>query len=613
VTRKVRRTRTVSKHRDLATVVTTFVGFRWPGHDDWSRSLDRSSFTPVWSDPPICVSVRGAVRSYAEGGNRLIIAGHCLGTDPQVKAVLRTADPVVIGRLPGSYSFVLVTAESELVLAADAAGQFPVYFTYRAGQIVFGSRAGLVAGLVGSAVDTVALAADIIFLPGAGTAFCGVDQIDGGMALKVDKNRSEYVHLMTLDPDEQTNIDDAAAQLRTRLVDAVEARVAVGQLSADFSGGLDSTSLAYLAADRVDRLTVLTSRSSIVPVPDDVDRAARYAATRSGFDHVWVEGGEAQLPYQKLVAAIDRPQWAPITMAPLRQRLETAARLGSRVHLVGEAGDLLLGAPHLYLADLARHGELAELWRHCRSWARMRGRSPASLFRRALLLATETRQMALRRMARMLAPAQVLTRSPTWEEQALSRWGQPRCDFLTSSARRTLAAHVRGMAERSSNRLDSADEATIDLLRLTARIQRALRDAVADAPTELHAPYLDSSVIEACLSVPARRRCDPAVAKPLLRRALVGLVPPEVLARGTKGDYTRQYHLGARRAATRLRALLHEPACADLGVVEPGPVRETLERGLQGLPVSWGALNQVFATELWLRDPRSALWEPSGG
>jgi asparagine synthase (glutamine-hydrolysing) len=210
----------------------------------------------------------------------------------------------------------------------------------------------------------------------------------------------------------------------------------------------------------------------------------------------------------------------------------------------------------------------------------------------------------------MLAPSSVVSWNPSWEEQALSRWGQPHCDFLTPAVRRALAEHVLSLTERVSDELDLADEATIDQLRLMARTQGALRDAAADIDIALHAPFLDNAVIAACLQVPARRRCDPTVPKPLLRTALAGLIPSGVLARRTKGDYTRQAHLGARRAAAKLRALLDSPASADLGVVDPAPVRQALERGLQGLPIAWGALNQVLAIELWLRDPNSMSWEP---
>jgi len=105
-----------------------------------------------------------------------------------------------------------------------------------------------------------------------------------------------------------------------------------------------------------------------------------------------------------------------------------------------------------------------------------------------------------------------------------------------------------------------------------------------------------------CLSLPAWRRCDPVGPKPLLRKALTGLVPGLVLSRRTKGDYTTTAHLGVRRNLAALRALLTDPVSAEIGLVEPQRVRQALERAAQGLETSWAPLNQVLAVELWLRE-----------
>lgn len=73
----------------------------------------------------------------------------------------------------------------------------------------------------------------------------------------------------------------------------------------------------------------------------------------------------------------------------------------------------------------------------------------------------------------------------------------------------------------------------------------------------MHAPYLDSAVVRACLALPAW----PRAASPADR-------------------------LGGRRP---------RPA-------RPVPVRAVLERPIQGLPTPWRALNQALAVELWLRE-----------
>jgi asparagine synthase (glutamine-hydrolysing) len=595
--------RTASTRDEQARPVSEFVGFQWSENDHWPESSNAGQFSPIWTGPPVTLLARGELRTFTNRVGRLAVAGHCLATDRKVNETLATGDLSMMSRLPGAYAFVYVSSTSGLALAVDAAGQFPIYVGERTGQVVFGSQASLVAMLTGADVDTVALAADIVSFPSSRTAFHGVSRVDSGTVLKVDKNGLRTARIVRLHSDERTTLDDAAERLRVSLLEAIDARVATAAImSADFSGGLDSTSLAFIAEARLRVLPVLTFHAGFAPVPDDADRARRYARLRSGFEHVWIAGTARQLPYQSLSAAADVPHWAPLTMEPLRLRLRAAAVRGSRLHLVGEAGDILLNSPHVYLADLARRGELPKLWRHCMAWGRLRGRSPAVLFRRALLLAARSRRAALRELARALIPSGRSTRYPSWEDHALTRWGSPPCDFLSRSARVVLAEHLLATADLTgSDNQGWGDEVTIDQLRSMAGTLQAVRAEATNTGVSVHAPFLDTAVVEACLSVPAHRRCDPVVPKPLLRKALTGLVPSEVLSRRTKGDYTQLAHLGARRAARRLRALLRAPASADYGVIDPRPVRQALESGLQGDIAPWGDLNKVFALELWLR------------
>jgi len=586
-----------------------FIGFRWSEDDRRLPAWDVPDFSPIWTGPPITLFARGRLRTFANDVGRLAVVGHCLATDQQVSQALASGDLVTMAHLSGAYAFVFANERSGVALAVDAAGQFSVYFGRQTGRVIFGSHAGLVAKFLGAKVDSVALAADVLSLPGTRTAFLGVQRVDSGTALEVDKKGSRSVQLAQLSSDSRATIDTQAKRLQSSLLEAIDARVgSTSLMSSDFSGGLDSTSLAFLAVARVGRLATLTFHTDEAPVPDDADRARQYAGLRPAFEHLWVEGTAQHLPYQKLTAAADLPDWAPLTMAPLRLRLQVAAAGGSVLHLVGEGGDIVLSSPHTYLADLARRGELGRLWRHCRAWARLRGRSPIELFRRALLLASTSQRATLHALARSLV-ASTDRSSNSWEDLALTRWSSPSCDFLSRSARTALAEYVVVVADRADAEGRSwGDDMTLDQLRSMAGTLQAVRSAAKDIDISVHAPFLDTAVVEACLSVPAHRRYDPKTPKPLLRKALWGLVPSEVLNRRTKGDYTRMAYLGARRAAPRLRALLDSPASADYGVIDPVAVRRALESGLQGNVAPWGELNKIFALELWLRaqDSRDA-------
>jgi len=143
---------------------------------------------------------------------------------------------------------------------------------------------------------------------------------------------------------------------------------------------------------------------------------------------------------------------------------------------------------------------------------------------------------------------------------------------------------------------------TLTDLRHSANAQRYLRELGHRVGVAVHAPFLDNVVIRACLRVPASQRMDPWTYKPLLPCALAGLVPDQVFDRRDKGDYTAEDYRGARGAAPRLRNLLRNSRLADLGVIEPGRVGESLDRLLTGMTVPLGELNNLLAVELWLRD-----------
>jgi asparagine synthase (glutamine-hydrolysing) len=269
------------------------------------------------------------------------------------------------------------------------------------------------------------------------------------------------------------------------------------------------------------------------------------------------------------------------------------------MHLVGEGGDVVAGAPPAYLLDLATRRDIPRLWRHCVRWARTRNCAPMSLFTRAL--SHSDRRRALTGLAEHLDRGQPVA-PVNWERDNVAHWSTPHADWLTARARRTLAGHALAVADGLADDDAPGDVVTLGRLRLQTLTQRTIRAAGAELGVRVHAPYLDTAVVRACLSLTAARRASVTTPKPLLRAALTGLVPDEVLSRPTKGAYTADAYEGIRRAAPALTRLLDNPATADVGLVEPEPVRRVLAAAVRGLPTPWGALNQWIALEVWLRD-----------
>jgi asparagine synthase (glutamine-hydrolysing) len=541
-----------------------------------------------------------------------VVIGHCFASREELESGL--GEFVGTGALkcfsgwPGCYS-VAVLQSSAVTLIADPVGQFPLYLTRSGDDVVFGSSASALAKHVQAEHDRVALLATLICpeaddLFDTRSMFAGVDRLGPGRVARIVDGHVEVEPYFEFQPDPHVSLAEAATGLQLSLTRAVDARVAsASSLTSDFSGGLDSTSLAFLAARKSPRLPVLTYLNSSRPVTDDVDHATLVVELAERLEHHLVSGSDADLPYQSIDVLAEEPHSSAVAMGSMKARLKVAAKLGSDLHLVGEGGDIVLAAPAAYLADLGRQRDLSRLWRHCLGWARIRNRSPMSLLSRAIAVSRTSRSKAFADLAGQIAQGRPAG-AVTWEKENIAYWTVPHADWLTRPARRTLAEHVHACASRLSRVDDSSvgDVVTSSRLRLQALTQRAVRTAGAQFGVAVHAPYLDTNVVQACLTLSASRRASVTTPKPLLRAALSGLVPDLVLTRPTKGDYTADAYQGIRRAAPVLRRLLENPATADHGLIEPAPIRQTITRAIDGLPTPWGALNQWIAVEVLLRN-----------
>jgi asparagine synthase (glutamine-hydrolysing) len=467
-----------------------------------------------------------------------------------------------------------------------------------------------VAELVGGEPDAVRLVAQVAApglpaLTAGRSAFAAVRRLDGGTAVRFGTGSGREWRYEPLLPHRGGSFETAADRLRVALTAAVRLRVATaGQVTADFSGGLDSTSLAFLAAGQAPEVQGFTYHNPLAPA-DDLRYARRCAPLHPALRHRVVLGSADSLNFADLhlpAAPADEPD-VGVLLARTPCRLAPVAAAGSDLHLVGDGGDALLTAPYGYLADLLRRGHVRRAHRDATVLARRWRQAPAALLARAARLSTVSRRQAYTELAEAWErPAP--TPRPLAAASPIGWWPAPgpEVGWFTGHARADLVELALARAGEPARAGGVADFVTGQELAANAADHRLFRDAGADRwGVPLHAPFFDHEVVRACLAVPAARRADPPAAKPLLVRALDGLVPGEVLHRATKGDYTAETYQGLRRAAAVLRTLFVEPRLADLGLIEPGPVRESLDRATLGLPMPLPSLERLVAAEVWLR------------
>jgi asparagine synthase (glutamine-hydrolysing) len=558
---------------------------------------------------------KGEVRRAELPLGTVVVIGQCFADEAQLRKganlALRSGDPSVLARWPGAYAC-LVLRHDEVTLLEDVAGQYPFYYRHGDRRLWFADRPTAVAEAAGHQPrpDPRVLAAWVLCpgvpaLTGDSTPVVGVRRLGGGHALRFDARgvprRWAYEPLL---PADSPSVAHTAEAVRAALDTAVRIRaVCPGGLTTDFSGGMDSTSLAFLALNhRRGELGAFVYHHP--ESPDDLPYARQYARLDRRLRLQTVTGHHGTLSFQDLghrgLTGETEPGVASV--ARTRLRLRHIASWGGGVHLGGEGGDALFAAPAAYLANLVRPGGLRRL--RADSWvlARQRHVSPAAVLTSAVRLSRTPMATAMRRLAeRLERPEQ---RDTTWLD-TVSWWPEPggEAGWLTPAARRNLAelARLRADAVTGEPRLTPGELWTRHELCASAATQRYLSDCAREFGVWPQAPFLDHDVVRTCLTLPAHLRAGPPAPKPLLATALAGMVPAETLARRTKGDYSAEDYGGARAASAALRSVLASSRLAELGVIEPAAVLASLRRAALGVQTAFPTLTRLLAVEAGLR------------
>jgi asparagine synthase (glutamine-hydrolysing) len=569
----------------------------------------------TWTTNEICHVSRGRTH--------LLVFGHCLLERAELTTLFAAA--VESGKLgevtswPGSYA-AIVARDGTVSAYADLAGQFPIYYGQRDKQLLIGSDPSVLANSLRRTPDPLTAGAriacpDVLPLWSDRSPFQGVSRLAGGAVIQVNLNTRHVSISQPPVPRTAAKFAATAGEFRTALTEGVRLRCAGRQVSSDFSGGLDSTSVAFLAASHSQSsLPALTYHQPLAP-SGDLEEAIRCSRLDRRIDLRVVRGAAGSLPYAMLGRAFElgepvssfmpylaEPSPIALSWPSSTLRLTRALSADSELHLTGEGADALVQPPPSYLATLVRSGRFYTLLRHCGVYARLRHEAPGALVRQAMRLARTDLKTGLATVAAELERPN--SRPSAWSD-AIAWW--PRCGeaagWLTPGLRRQLAAQASDSQTAAAvpGELGPADLAALTSLRHSADAQCHLRDLGGRIGLAVHAPFLDTAVIRAVRQLPVADRADPHSYKPLLSAALSDLVPGEVLSRRTKGDYQAEDYRGARQAAPALHELLRDSRLADLGVIEPGMAKAALERMSAGAPVPLGSLNMLFATEVWLR------------
>ncbi|KNB54029.1 asparagine synthase-related protein [Streptomyces caatingaensis] len=550
----------------------------------------------------------------AAGTARLAVIGRCPVTADGLAARLARVRDITeveqaVRGLAGSHH-VAATVGGRAWVRGSASGTRLVFRTRVGGAEVAADRSDILARLARAGLDEETLALHLLSSPppyplDTRCVWRGVEGVRPGYGLLLEPDGRARTRPWWSPPEPVRPRADAALVIRRALTEAVGSCTAGGgTVSADLSGGMDSTSLCFLAARGPSRLVTLhwTGRD---PANDDTSWALRAAVRLPGAEHVMPPPSPAHLPYGLTDAGGPTPD-EPGTWVRYGGRLAAGAALmaaeGSRLHLTGGGGDELFTAPTAHLYDYVRSHPLA-------AFARIRRIRAAHRIRtRPLLRRLAARDSFARWLARW-ADGLTARRDPapvpaddyvlTWGDEArMPPWATP--DAVHTVARLLRAAAADGPGPLARER---GQHAALSLLRAGGRCLRVVNQA--GLRPELAAPYLDDAVLDAALAVRVAERNVPDRYKPVLADALCGIVPPALLCRTTKGEFSAELHEGIRRGRAELAGLFGDSALVRAGLVD-APALRTALLGSRPRPDVLRHLDPTLGCELWLRACRSS-------
>ncbi len=555
---------------------------------------------------------------------RVAVVGECLATDGELQTAaqraLETQNPAALASLPGSYTSIVLDGQGTHFVG-DAASQYPLYLRPGVGGITFATHTKpFRSGPNAAPPDRLSLAVGV-GMPWVYELQAGRTPVEG----VVKTLPQEVIHVAprghvtttrhdSMVPERPLTVEEASECLREAMLLGARRRVGLGRrLSADYSGGHDSTSAAYFLAHELDEPLAAITLQAPGMMLDDLEHAQRYLALPAStgkFEHHIFEWHGSKVMYRNL----DRIQAGDIPDISVRDRgryedyFAFLRTLGSEMHITGNGADGLVDMPPgQYLGQVARLSTLPYFIRAVFQVARAEKDSPKHV------LADSLRSPRLDPKSRLLQLAHILQTPGTYDSTLItSIFGAGTApNWLTRTARKEVADYAAEVAGRSGipTGMDPANHRTYGELLTLGASQHGMRQTASRYGLRLSAVYYDTDVLKACLGLPAHKRMSPWVFKQLMGLAFTGIVPPEVTSRKTKGDYTKHAYEGLRKSQDFLRAILQDSRLADLGIIDPAVVTRSLENGFLGADMPRPSFDMLIASELWLRALDNESWD----
>jgi len=592
------------------------------GAESWSKSYGRGSVslgfrrlaildTRHVADQPMVSAdggkvlvFNGEIYNFVELRDELVQLGCVFRTRSDTEVLLHAYErwgDAMVSRLNGMFAFVLWDeARGEALVARDRFGEKPLYScTLPTGDRMFASeiKALLAHPDMPAEIDTAMISEVLkgrLLFAAEETLFSGVKQFPAAHAMVVgldgsirDQGRRYWSPAYDRELGRLSQAD-LVERVRSHLERSVAMRMRSDvPVTACLSGGLDSSSLVALLANRRDGIDrVISARFPADPTIDE----GRYIDAVLG--HLNLEGYAVTPTAADLASDLRRMHWHHETVIPGASMylewaiMRTARRNGYKVIIDGQGGDEVFAGYSIYLQAYQ-----AELYRKG-AWLR------------ALALGSRRNRRLAREAKSYASPSRRFS----------SREGLP-----LRSMRAFHSAHVVDMVSayggdgvpQPSDVGTLRFELAINLLRtsLPSNLYSGDRNSMAHG-IECRYPFLDYELVDFATHLPDAAYLDDAWSKNVLRRAVEDLLPGEVVWRVDKVGFAAPQDDWTRQPAMRpwIEERIFDKALSAVEGYDGGAIADSWRAHLQGSADLSGTIWRWASAAELLDMRRAGVW-----
>jgi asparagine synthase (glutamine-hydrolysing) len=558
-------------------------------------------------DGSVVVVLNGEIYNYRELRDRLERSGHRFSTKGDTETIVHLYEEYGIDcvkHLHGMFAFALWDRRRRrLLVARDRLGKKPLFYAHRDGAISFASEMGALMRdqEIPADVDHAALDAYLTYgyVPAPRSALRAVRKLppahtlvwqDGNVTIE-RYWRLDYAHKL-----EPMPLPELCERIRDGLRAATRKRmVADVPLGAFLSGGIDSSAVVAAMAEASSRPVKTFSIGFEQEAFDELPHARR-VAQQFGTDHEeFVVRPNAVEILPKLVRHYGEP-FADSSAIPCFYLAELTRRHVT-VALNGDGGDEAFAGYTRYVSN------------------RMAGsldRLPASVRR---LVAAAGRRLPERgevssplNRARRMAGALALDPIERYASY-VSLHGADRRAALYTPEYADLVGPVDALDVLRDPWEAASGEDVLDRLLEVDTLTYLPDDLIAkiDIATMAHAlearsPFLDHEMMELAASIPASLKARGTEKKWVLREAMRGWLPDDLLDRPKQGFSVPLSDWFRGELRTHVSEVLLDPSTLARGWFREEAVRGMLDRHAAGADAEAGRIWSLLMLELWHRE-----------